>query len=129
MDGFSSEISRFLDFLRSCEETNRTAAITEIDMDNKTQDILHHMELAENSQYDYICQGFTLKDIRQKRRRAKDQKDITQPICAWYHENKKTIQELEKLLGTVRKAEKRTENRYYNNRTNIMEGILKEEGP
>lgn len=60
---------------------------------------------------------------------AKDQKDITQPICAWCHENKKTIQELEKLLGTVRKAEKRTENRYYNNRTNIMEGILKEEEP
>lgn len=36
--------------------------------------------------------------------------------------------QIEKLLGTVRKAEKRTENRYYNNRTNIVEGILKEEG-
>lgn len=129
MDGFSSEISRFLDFLRFCEETNRTAAITEIDMDNKTQDILHHMELVENSQYDYICMGIALKDVRQKRRQAKDRKDITQPICAWYHENKKTIQELEKLLGTVRKAEKRTENRYYNNRTNIVGGILKEAEP
>ena len=125
MDGFSSEISRFLDFMRSCEETNRLAAIAEIDMDSRTQDILHHMELVENSQYDYICQGFTLKDIRQKRRRAKDRKDITQPICAWSHENKKTIQELEKLLGTVRKAEKRTENRYYCDRTDVVKNILK----
>lgn len=125
MDGFSGEISRFLDFLRSCEEINRQAAITEIDMDNRTQDILHHMELAENSQYDYICMGFTLKDVRLKRRQAKDLKEVTQLICKFSHDYKSPIQELKQLLGAVRKAEKRTENRYYCDRTDVVKNILK----
>lgn len=74
IDDFSGKISNFLDFLKYCEDLNRQATVMEIDMDNRTQDILHRMELAENSQYDYICMGFTLKDVRQKRRQAKDLK-------------------------------------------------------
>ena len=97
----------------------------EIDMDNRTQDILHRMELAENSQYDYICMGFTLKDVRQKRRQAKDLKEITQLICKFSHDYKIPIQELKQLLGAVRKAEKRTENRYYCDRTDVVKNILK----
>ena len=97
----------------------------EIDMDNRTQDILHHMELAENSQYDYICMGFTLRDIRQKRRQAKDLKEITQLISNFSRNYKGPIQDLKRLLGAVRKAEKRTENRYYCDRTDVVKNILK----
>ena len=73
----SIELNAFLSFLRTCEETNRLAILTENDMDRQTQDILHNIELNENSQYDYICQGFTLRDIRRKRRKAKDIRDMT----------------------------------------------------
>lgn len=59
----STELNAFLSFLRTCEESNRLAILTENDMDRQTQDILHNIELNENSQYDYICQGFTLRDI------------------------------------------------------------------
>ena len=71
----STELNAFLSFLRTCEESNRLAILTENDMDRQTQDILHNIELNENSQYDYICQGFTLRDIRRKRRNAKDIKE------------------------------------------------------
>ena len=93
-------------------------------MDNKTQDILHNIELNENSQYDYICEGFTLRDIRRKRREAKDIQTVTNPITQWISQNKKTVKELEQLLGTVRKAEKRTSGRTYTNRTGIVNEIL-----
>lgn len=125
MDDFSGKISNFLDFLKYCEDLNRQATVMEIDMDNRTQDILHHMELAENSQYDYICMGFTLRDIRQKRRQAKDLKEITQLICNFSRNYKGPIQDLKQLLGAVRKAEKRTENRYYCDRTDVVKNILK----
>ena len=87
----SIELNAFLSFLRTCEETNRLAILTENDMDRQTQDILHNIELNENSQYDYICQGFTLRDIRRKRRKAKDMKEATAPICSWMKENRKVI--------------------------------------
>ena len=52
-------------------------------------------------------------------------KEITRPICDWVHENQKAINTLEQLLGTVRKAEKRTQNRTYKNKTKVMDGLLK----
>ena len=84
----STELNAFLCFLRTCEESNRLAILTENDMDRQTQDILHNIELNENSQYDYICQGFTLRDIRRKRRKAKDIKEATAPICNWMKETR-----------------------------------------
>lgn len=124
INGFSEEIEHFLKFLRTCAELNKSAEVTEIDMENQTQDILHNIELNENSQYAYICQGFAMHDIRVKRRKAKDTKAVTAPITEWVCQNKKTINDLEKLLGDVRKAEKRTENRVYINRSRIMDGLL-----
>lgn len=106
---------------------NRIAAITEIDMDNRTQDILHNIELDENYPDDYIYQGFALRDVRKKRRKAKDTKAITEPVVLWVSQNKKTINELEKLLGSVRKAEKKTVGRSYINRTDVMNGLLDKE--
>ena len=50
VNGFSIEIEKFLRFCRQCVDTNRRAAIAEIDADNKMQDILHRIELGENYQ-------------------------------------------------------------------------------
>ena len=123
MPDYSSKISDFLSFLRECEVQNRIADLTVADMDSQTQDILHNIELNENNQYDYICQGFTLRDVRQKRRMAKDTREVTTPICDWIADNPKVIKELERLLGEVRKVEKRSQNRSYINRTEIMKKV------
>ena len=127
MDGFSNKIENFLSFCRECVDANRRAAIAEMDADNQIQDILHNIELNENYPDDYIQQGIALKNIRKDRRVAKDVIRITYPIVQWVNQNQKTIDELEKLLGAVRKAEKNTVGRMYSNRTKILEGLFEEE--
>ena len=128
MDGFSNEIENFLSFCRECVDANRRAAITEMDADNQIQDILHNIELNENYPDDYVLQGLALKNIRKDRRVAKDVIRITYPVVQWVNQNQKTINELEKLLGAVRKAENNTVGRMYSNRTKILEGLFDEEG-
>lgn len=127
MDGFSIQIENFLKFCRSCAEANRRAAVAEIDMDNQTQDILHNIEINDNFPDDYILQGIALKNIRKDRREAKDIQKITHPVVQWVQQNQKTINELEKLLGAVRKAEKSTQGRMYSNRTKILDGLFEDE--
>ena len=128
MDGFSNKIDSFLRFCRECVDANRRAAIAEMDADNQIQDILHNIELNENYPDDYILQGLALKNIRKDRRVAKDVIRITYPVVQWVNQNQKTINELEKLLGAVRKAEKNTVGRMYSNRTKILEELFEEEG-
>lgn len=128
MDGFSIQIENFLKFCRSCVEANRRAGVAEMDFDNQTQDILHNIEINTNYPDDYVIQGLALSNIRKKRRIAKDIQKITHPVVQWVQQNQKTINELEKLLGAVRKAEKNTMNRVYKNRTNILEGLFEEKG-
>lgn len=128
MDGFSNRIDDFLKFCRICVDANRRAAIDEMDADNQIQDILHNIELGENYPEDYIIQGIAIRNIRKERREAKDIQKITHPVVQWVQQNQKTINELEKLLGAVRKAEKNTVGRMYSNRTKIMDGLFEEEG-
>ncbi|MDY4027893.1 MAG: hypothetical protein SOY46_01340, partial [Butyrivibrio crossotus] len=63
-NGFGNKIENFLSFCRECVDTNRRAAIAEMDADNQIQDILHNIELNENYPDDYILQGLALKNIR-----------------------------------------------------------------
>ena len=126
MDGFSNKIESFLSFCRECVDENRRAAIAEMDADNQIQDILHNIELNENYPDDYVLQGLALKNIRKDRRVAKDVIRITYPVVQWVNQNQKTINELEKLLGAVRKAEKNTVGRMYSNRTKILDGLFEE---
>lgn len=126
-NGFGNKIENFLSFCRECVDTNRRAAIAEMDADNQIQDILHNIELGENYPDDYIMQGLALKNIRKDRRVAKDVIRITYPVVQWVNQNQKTINELEKLLGAVRKAENNTVGRMYSNRTKILEGLFEDE--
>lgn len=127
IDGFSNRIDDFLRFCRECVDANRRAAIAEMDADNQIQDILHNIELNENYPDDYVLQGLALKNIRKDRRVAKDVIRITYPVVQWVNQNQKTINELEKLLGAVRKAENNTVGRMYSNRTKILEGLFEDE--
>lgn len=62
-----------------------------------------------------------LREVRRKRREAKDIGEITGLIGDWAKENTAAVKALERLLGAVRKAEKRHEDRLYGNRTEILD--------
>lgn len=120
----SEKLSEFLDFLRNCDEELAIACSIQREADEQTQDILHNIELQENSQYDFILEGIELKNVRKKRRDAKNRQKVLTPIVEWYSANSRTIRELEQLLGKVRKEERSTENQIYINRTDIIRVIL-----
>lgn len=115
---YQDGISSFLAYLRDCESDDRISREEELIKENETQDLLHILEL--NSKLTFSEKGNIAKqlaDIRQKRRIAKDTNSVTYLICEWISSHTDAIKSLEKLLGEVRKAEKKTENRFYTPRT------------
>lgn len=128
MDKKPSEyIDGFLTFLREAWSEHYMAKGTETDTDKETQDILHWLEFHVGPDMD-ICDllnvAIELGAVRQRRRKAKDTAMVTEPVIDWISKNEPVRKNLERLLGEVRKAEKRTQNRHYMEKTNILTEIF-----
>lgn len=121
---YSEQISGFLNFLRDVQLEYAAAVDDEKTAGDQTQDILHTLELGENSYHANAKLAIALKSVRQERRRAKDRTQVLYPIADWARQNQRTVKELEHLLGDVRKAEKNTEFRHYNPKTDIVSRTL-----
>lgn len=113
----SKSIDDFLSFLRETEQLYHIAEANEQEANDKTQDILHSLELQEHTYNEYAKLSKSLVEIRKNRRAAKDIMAATLPVLEWMDENRQVVKRLEKLLGDVRKAEKISENRIYTPRT------------
>lgn len=123
--GNSMYISEFLSFLRKVQTEYNIAAEREKDADEETQDILHRLELEEDSLQDMEKMTEALKEVRRRRREAKDSKMMSEPVMDWLLKNKEMVNSLEQVLGEVRKIEKRIRNRTYTEKTGIVEEIFK----
>lgn len=123
----SEYISGFLDFLRESQMEYEIARTKQSEADSETQDILHRLELHDDSYHDMARLSKTLKEVRKDRRAAKDAISELDPICGWAKENARVLKSLEQLLGNVRKAEKGTQNRNYTNRTDAVERSIRRE--
>lgn len=123
----SSGIDSFLTFLRKVEQTYSIFLSVEQDANNETQDILHIIELREAGQAEIIELYDKLKEVRCKRRKAKDYVLQATSVINWTEENKTVIKGLEKLLGEVRKNERYTQNRIFTAKTGIAQEMFKTE--
>lgn len=123
----SKQIEGFLDFLREVKTDYNIAVSSEKEANDATQDLLHSLELYENTYHEYARAAKKLAQVRQERRAAKDAREQLQLVMDWLEENDKVIHGLEKLLGNVRKAEKATEGRFYTPKTDVLDGISREE--
>lgn len=121
---YSEKLDEFLSFLRECDQEREAASAAEEEMNYKTQDLLHCLELNDNKYHDLARISKALTAVRQERREAKDREMILEPIADWVQQNGRTIKELERLLGAVRKAERNTEGRIYAPRTDIVDKVL-----
>lgn len=121
----SEYISGFLDFMRESMMEYEIARTRQADADNETQDLLHRLELYDDSYHDMARISKELKRARQERRKAKDTISELEPVRKWSEENAKALKSLEQLLGAVRKAEKATQNRFYTERTDAVERTIK----
>nr|DAP55411.1 MAG TPA: hypothetical protein [Caudoviricetes sp.] len=109
----SYNIESFLNFLREAEELYKTSYDKVNELDKLTQDYLHDIELGD---FDYKGRAkiaTKLKETRQARRKYKDVTLNLQPVTEWIQIHKGTINELQQLLGKVRKEEKALTNRIY----------------
>ena len=123
---YSEYINDFLSFIRTVEQEHNIAIQQEKDADYQTQDLLHNLELNdENNYHDYAKISKALKQIRKERRMAKNKVLRLYPILDWIEANPQTIKNLQKLLGEVRKTEKKTssEGLYYVPKTDVLEGM------
>ena len=109
----SNQIEVFLAFLRDCEQRYHIAETEEQEANNETQDILHSLELEPHDYHEYARLSKELRDVRQRRRKAKDTMVVLAPVVSYLNGNRLYIKGLERLLGDVRKAEKKLENRVY----------------
>ena len=117
----SETIAGFLGFLREAAGQHHIAADEERLANDETQDILHRLELYDDTYNETAKLAKLLREVRRKRREAKDINEITGLIGDWAKENAAAVKALERLLGAVRKAEKRHEDRLYGNRTEILD--------
>ena len=118
---YSERIEDFLQFLRDAVSNHQMDIEDENKTNTKTQDLLHCLELEKNSYYDIAKIAKTLVEVRQERRGYKTDRECLEPIVDWVNENQSTLRQLEKLLGEVRKIERRNENRSYFYRTDIVQ--------
>lgn len=117
----SKSIEDFLAFLRDAEQQYNMAVEDEKEANDATQDILHAVELDTYNPRKTSKLIKTLHAVRKSRRTAKETMETFSPVLSWLEENRATVKALERLLGDVRKAERRIEGRTYSPKTNIME--------
>lgn len=120
---YSKHIDEFLRFLREAKQEYDIAILGQSETEKETQDILHAVELDRHTYHEHARLSKTLKEVREERRKAKDKREQLEPIVKWGEENEKTVKELERLLGEVRKIEKKMGKRVYIPRTEILKKV------
>lgn len=120
----SKNLESFLNFLRESQEKYKICNQIEDDTNGEILDLEHVLELGEISYHEYAKIAKAIREVKQKRRVAKETKVQLQPLIIWANKNDKTIHELEQVLGNMRKEEKNSSNRYYHPRTDIIQKTL-----
>lgn len=120
---FSTGLDAFLTYIRDCQMQYRMAIADEKEANDSTQDILHSVELDENEDWDLLRLIKVLRTIRNNRREAKNRIAQLQPIVDWIDQNKQVINQLDKILGMMRKEEKRVFTRLYARRSTVLDHI------
>lgn len=110
----SEQIKSFLDFV----DDNRH--LYELSLENmkkeekRLQDFLHAIEFESNAkERSKICTK--LHNSRKSRRHYKDLVEVSEPVARFFQDpqNKKTLDKMTQLLGTVRRVEEYHQNRQY----------------
>lgn len=117
----SEKVAEFLDFLREAMRCCRQASEEEQQANAQTQDILHQLELGDHDSRAAARMAGLLRQVRRKRREAKDAYALANLVDHWAAVNKAAVKSLECLLGELRHMEELQNNRAYFPRTDILD--------
>lgn len=109
----SDIITAFLNLIIQSENEYQFALELQRTEEKKTQDVLHMLELDNLNYKERAKLATQLKNIRQKRRRYKDEVEELECIVQFKKENKSLVNMLTQLLGKQRKVEKSHIDRHY----------------
>lgn len=108
----SEIISDFLNLLKDCDREYTAATSLLKDSEDASQDLLHQIELKDT--YAERCKTATkLATVRRDRRYYKDMKQEAEILYNYKHEYCKAINELQQVLGRMRKIEEYHADRSY----------------
>ena len=85
--------------------------------DDKTQDIMHELELVDHTYHERGRLTTELVTIRKRRRIAKDTIETLLPLTTWILNNTKPVNALKGVLGEMRKIDDKHADRMYYKRT------------
>lgn len=110
----SEPIKQFLDFIRECEPRYTLAYEAVKTEEKRTQDFLHAIEFEPHAE-ERSKIATKMRASRIERRENKDIVEELEPIIEFMSDrnNKRAMDQLQQLLGKVRKVEKYHENRSY----------------
>lgn len=111
--GYTIELERILTQFRDAESALSMAHTELKQCDDRTQDILHDLELNDHTYHERGKLTTELVEIRRRRRVAKDTIELLNPLCTWLTNNSKQIHMLESVLGEMRKIDTKRDNRQY----------------
>lgn len=92
--------------MRDCDQQYKIAYDEEKLCSDTTQDILHYFELEPYNRSSFAKMAHKQKEIRERRRKAKEIMEQITPIKQWTDKQQQQIKEIEQVLGALRKAEK-----------------------
>lgn len=121
---YSDNIEIFLNFLRQAKREYQIAITEEREKDAESQDLVHRLELNNNTYHDMAKIAKTITKVRRERRQAKDRQQVLKPVTDWICQNTRVMKSLEELLGAVRRAEKALEGRTYTQKTDILKQVF-----
>ena len=117
-------LTQFLAVTRAAESQFKEAEIAEQEPNDATQDILHTAELCPEalaqrypSSVDLIVE---LHRLREERRIAKQELEVTHLFDEWATENKRAVDKLDQTIGAMRKVLRRQPLATYRFKTGLV---------
>ena len=110
---YTQELDRVLTQLRDVESALSMAHTELKQCDDRTQDILHDLELNDHTYHERGKLTTELVEIRRRRRVAKDTIESLTPLHEWANTQSVALHKLESVLGEMRKIDTKRANRQY----------------
>lgn len=92
--------------------------------EDKTQDIMHELELVDHTYHERAKLAQELAEVRQQRRVSKNICEILAPLVTWCEKEQSAINGLKRVLGDMRKIDERRDNRLYYKRADGNHEII-----
>lgn len=112
-------LTQFLQTARDAQRRYEEAVALELYPNEAIQDILHAAEFAPSTLEDVDVTA-KLHEMRELRRTAKQELEITNLFQQWSEEHKTALNKLENTLGAIRKVLKWQPNAFYQYKTDIV---------